>query len=560
MEIERCSVCGWPAPKGRPCPRGCASVRPASPPPAPVSVVAPAAVAASAIAAPVAAPVMVAQTPPPEVVASPAPGIRPDSRTAQRLAGPRGLGGYLLLPIIGLFATIFWNARYLIQTLIPLYRSSGWAALTTPGNPQYHWLWQPLILFETFGAVVMAIAPIALLIMIFRKRRAARRYVIAFYAFACVVGAVDAGACLLVMVDWLRSIGLTEAASALSTDAVQTLLSVFVLAAIWIPYFVRSRRVKNTLNNPALPGQVDPAHFMAAGDAKPAGRRRALSATIAIVGIIIVAGAAVFTLNTFETSSVAQSSAAPASQATQFSQDAEAAFAAGNLGQAVGLYTQAIQADRGYETAYHGEWNALVAQNNYAVALELATETTRQFPTSRLAWFELGFAQEAQGELAAAAQSYTTCLQHPQDSAPGAALASDALVHKRLDLVTYVTAITGPREAIAGAVAEVNTALDATTANATSLSSAATQVATVMTTNIDLLQKVTPPAYFADFHSGMLAAYGNIKSACDALATAAAGGEAASLSSAKQSLNGAVDRFNENDKLGTSLLQSYYSQ
>jgi tetratricopeptide (TPR) repeat protein len=489
------------------------------------------------------------------------PGVRPDSRTAQRLAGPSGLGGYLILPIIGLFATIFWNARYLIQTLIPLYRSSDWATLTASGTPGYHWLWQPLVLFETFGAVVMAVAPIALLIMIFRKRRAARRYVIAFYAFCCVVGAVDAGACLLVMVDWLRSLGLTETANAVSSDALRTLVSVFVLAAIWIPYFVRSRRVKNTLNNPPLSGQVDRASLMAAGDAKLSGTRRALGAALAIVGIIIVAGVAVFTLNTFETSSAAQSPAATQSEAAQLAQQAEAAYAAGNPGKAVGLYTQAIQADRGYETAYYGEWNALVKQNNYASALELATETTRQFATSRLAWFELGFAQEAQGELAAAAQSYTTCLQYPAGSTPGSALASDVLVHKRLDLVTYVTAITDPRVAIAGAVAQVNSALDATTTDAaTSLSSAAAQAAAVVSTNADELQKVTPPAYFADFHSSMLAAYGAVKSACDALAIAVAGNDAASLSSAKQSLNDAVDRFNENDKLGATLMQGYYAQ
>jgi hypothetical protein len=553
MQIERCPVCGWPASKGRPCPRGCGLVRPASPTPTyvafePAAYAAPphetafaaAAVAPVVVPAAMAAPGPVAPavvTPTiadPEMVASAPPGIRADSRIAQRLAGPHGLGGWLIIPIIGLFLTIIWNANYLIQTLIPLYRSSAWAALTTPGTPEYHWLWQPLILFETFGAVAMAITPIALLIMIFRKRRAARRYVIAFYAFYCVVGIADAAACLLVMVDWLRTLGLADTADAVSSDSLRTLSAAFALAAIWIPYFVRSRRVKNTLTNPARPGEVDPAHFMVAGDAKLTGRRRAVGAALAIVGIIIVAGAAVFTLNSFETSTAARPPVTPSTEAGPSSQKAEAAS--------------------------YGQFDVLVGQSNYAEALKLATETTRQFPTSRLAWFELGFAQEAQGELAAAAQSYATCLQYPEDSASSPAPA-DALVHKRLDLVTYVTAITDPRVAIAGAVAQVNSALDATSSDTTtSLGSAAAQVATVVSTNVDQLQKVTPPAYFADFHSGMLAAYGDIKIACDALATTVAGNAAASLASAKQSLNDAVDRFNANDKLGASLMQSYYSQ
>lgn len=265
MQIERCGVCGWPVPKGRPCPRGCGTLMAAG---APTQTVGAAAAVAPPVPPPTAPPARA-----PEAARTP-PAIHCESRVAKRLAGPSGLGGYLLLPIIGLFITIFWNARYLIQTLIPLYRSTAWAALATPGAPEYHWLWRPLILFETFGAVAMAITPVALLIMIFRRRRAARRYTIAFYVFSCVVGAADAIACLLVMVGWLRSLGLTETANAISSDALRTLAGVVALAAIWIPYFIRSRRVRNTLSNPPLPGQADPAYFVAAGEKGRASRRR----------------------------------------------------------------------------------------------------------------------------------------------------------------------------------------------------------------------------------------------------------------------------------------------
>ena len=40
------------------------------------------------------------------------------------------------------------------------------------------------------------------------------------------------------MVDWLRSIGLEEAASAISTNALYGLYQVAVLAAVWIPYLL----------------------------------------------------------------------------------------------------------------------------------------------------------------------------------------------------------------------------------------------------------------------------------------------------------------------------------
>ena len=34
MEMERCPACGWPAPKGRPCPRGCGAIVPSASAPA----------------------------------------------------------------------------------------------------------------------------------------------------------------------------------------------------------------------------------------------------------------------------------------------------------------------------------------------------------------------------------------------------------------------------------------------------------------------------------------------------------------------------------------------
>ena len=81
-----------------------------------------------------------------------------------------------------------------------------------------------------------------------------------------------------------------------------------------------------------------------------------------------------------------------------------------------------------------------------------------------------------------------------------------------------------------------------------------------LSANISLLQKITQPAYFADFHSSMLAAYEAVKTACAALTAATSSSDTSLLSTARQSLNDAVDHFNANDKLGTSLMQSYYAQ
>ena len=520
MEMERCPACGWPAPRGRPCPRGCGAV-----------------------------------TPP--TVAVPAL----ERRSSRRHARPAGIGGLLLLPVIGLILTICWNAWNIYHDLLPFRQSEAWNALTTPGSDIYHWLWHPLALFEVFTAIVMVIAPIALLVLIFRKRRSARGFTIAFYAFCCVAVAVDSGAALLFTVQWLRSIGLDETASAVSASALYSLYQVGVLAAVWIPYLLLSRRVKNTFIKPAPAADVDPAYFMAAaGRGKKGGGR--LRAALAVLLIVVVAGAAVYAFNTYLAPAADAGVVATkaSGESERLTQQADTALTAGNWNQAVGLYTQAIQADPAYGPAYYGQWTALLQKEDLGPALEVATKITQQFSDSRQAWFVLGYTQEARGDLEAAASSYTKSLGLPQIPAAGGTAITDTTLQHRLDLVSYVTAITEPRLAIAAAVNEVNTALQGTTTDAASLSGAASQVTTVLTSNIAELAKITPPAYFAAFHSGMLAAYGSLESAAEELATAVTSADATALTSARQGLNDAIDGFNQNDAVGTSLINDYYGQ
>jgi tetratricopeptide (TPR) repeat protein len=589
MEIERCPVCGWPAAKGKPCPRGCGkawslSASPSYPPPErgaaepSFAPVAPAAAAYSptyeaAASAPYGAPGGVAAAmvypvpgaaapadayapPADQTVATP---VRPDRRLAHHLAGPAGIGGFLLLPVIGLIVTIGWSAWSIIRDFIPLFRSTVWAALTTPDSPTYYWVWKPLILFEAFAAMVMVLAPIALLVIVFRKRRSARHWVITFYVFCCVYAAIDSAVALLFVSEWLRSVAdLPDTAAAVYSAATQGLYRAFILAAVWIPYFVRSRRVKNTFVNPLVPVWSEIRQSRMAAHAHPQGGGR-LRAVLAVVGIVVVAGAAVFALDTLGTSAVADSGGGAAySRAAQLVEEAEAAYAAGDLSQSAALFNQAIKADNGSEIAYHGEWTVLIEKNDLSAAATLAKETAQRFPASRLAWFQVGYTQEAQNDLESALTSYTTCLQFPQESPILGTVIDDALVHKRLDLVTYVVGITAPREAIAEAVGQVSTALAATSSDQASVTAAVGQVTTVLETNLAQLQKIAPPAYFAQFHSAMLTTYGDIRTACQAIAAAAAGDDAASLLSARTGLNDAIDRFNRNDQLGASLMNSYY--
>ena len=142
----------------------------------------------------------------------------------------------------------------------------------------------------------------------------------------------------------------------------------------------------------------------------------------------------------------------------------------------------------------------------------------QQFSDSRQAWFVLGYTQEAQRRPEVRRPRATSkSLALPQIPAAGGTAITDAAIQQRLDLVSYVTAITDPRLAIAAAVNEVNTALQGTHSRP--------RLAVERRHPGDdgphdqhrrTGQRITPPAYFVAFHSGMLAAYGSLESACDA--------------------------------------------
>jgi Protein of unknown function (DUF2569) len=155
--------------------------------------------------------------------------------------GPVGIGGWLLLPALGLIATPLVMAFGFYKDLLPALTPDVWNAVTDPHSAAYNSLWGPLIVYEVLVNLALFIFTLWLLWRFFTKsRRAPKLFVIWLVAIAGTR-----------IVDHLLSYQIpTMADKPLDPADVRDLVRSIVGATIWIPYFLRSERVKNTFIEP----------------------------------------------------------------------------------------------------------------------------------------------------------------------------------------------------------------------------------------------------------------------------------------------------------------------
>ena len=130
-----------------------------------------------------------------------------------------GIGGWLILPLIGLICTIPFSI-YAVYYLGVIFVHAPEDLL-------------PVLNYEILVNLAAILSAIVLLVLFCTKKRILPRAIIIYYAAVCVLKVID--------VAW---------ASLLDFDIdLSTLIGSFAGLAIWIPYFVYSIRVKNTFVN-----------------------------------------------------------------------------------------------------------------------------------------------------------------------------------------------------------------------------------------------------------------------------------------------------------------------
>ena len=147
-----------------------------------------------------------------------------------------GIGGWLILVAIGLVASPVLMVVNLTQDVLPAFAGGAWDKLTTAGSPHYHPLWAPLLITEVSCTTLFILFSLVILVLFFMKKRTLPLLVIIFLlanlAFA--------------IADYLLSMRIPLVASMPDESTPTQILRQAISCALWIPYFLRSKRVKNT--------------------------------------------------------------------------------------------------------------------------------------------------------------------------------------------------------------------------------------------------------------------------------------------------------------------------
>ena len=157
-----------------------------------------------------------------------------------KIEGPVGIGGWLILPVIGLFVFPVRVAISMLTDYLPIFRDGVWANLVTPGSEVYHRLWAPVIIGEMAFNLVFLVFDLALLYLLFTK---SYRFPKGFIVFAIANLAFIVGdAAVAWQIPQVAARGMEGLAGEIGRS--------LGVVLIWVPYMLVSKRVRNTFRAP----------------------------------------------------------------------------------------------------------------------------------------------------------------------------------------------------------------------------------------------------------------------------------------------------------------------
>ncbi|MEP7016241.1 MAG: DUF2569 domain-containing protein [Verrucomicrobiota bacterium] len=146
-----------------------------------------------------------------------------------------GIGGWLILVAFILIRAPIAVIVTLFRAVFPLLQHDTWIALTSKDSELFHPLWAPLIIAELVVNIAFLGFALVVLVLFFRRKKSFPKFVITLY-LAHLVWEVSLSLIY-------RMIPTTAEAGA---SSLVNIVGLALACAIWIPYFLISKRVRAT--------------------------------------------------------------------------------------------------------------------------------------------------------------------------------------------------------------------------------------------------------------------------------------------------------------------------
>jgi hypothetical protein len=154
---------------------------------------------------------------------------------------PRGIGGWLVLPALGLIITPFRMGFQFYRDMLPALAPETWSALTDSSSAAYHSLWAPVLIFEVVVNIALFFYTLWVLWLFFKKSKRVPRLFIIWLASLAATQTID-----LLLTNQIPAV----ASQPTDPESIKDVARSIIGAAIWIPYFMNSKRVYNTFVEP----------------------------------------------------------------------------------------------------------------------------------------------------------------------------------------------------------------------------------------------------------------------------------------------------------------------
>ncbi|WP_243298414.1 DUF2569 domain-containing protein [Bacillus litorisediminis] len=154
-----------------------------------------------------------------------------------------GKKGWLIWVIIFLAGNPIASIYHITTNLIPFFQDGDWNDITTKGTELYHPIFGTVIVLELAMYIFIAVMTVFLLYQMLRRRAVFPKLFISFLIADLIIGFLYAGGYMIVTANVPAFQDVRED---LYIEIGTSVGSHVLFALIWIPYFLKSKRVKAT--------------------------------------------------------------------------------------------------------------------------------------------------------------------------------------------------------------------------------------------------------------------------------------------------------------------------